>query len=457
MVAALSRGTSRPFAVKAISLIVVLAGTTLARARATKTPTRRCQAPLVWCPWVVRRPVVRLGTRWVGRTNTAGGSGDAGGGGGPYRRPVGFSIRLAPGLRISASSRGLRASVGPRAARVHFGSGRPGLSTGFGPVGFYTSLGGGRGSRRGATSTYRGQIAAAQRETVHARRLELARTLADSFRKILSLHRTEFPPAQRPIAPRPQVPDWESIYRRYEQHALSGLNVFQRAKRAEAKRQAATWTEDRVQELWAAACDHYAQMQAYFDERWQALCDNDPAVVIETLEETFEDNEAPAAAVGVDGDNVALVVLVPAVGEAVPEQMPTTTQAGNLSLKKLPQRDRADYYRLFVCGQVLATVRESFAVAPGIRTASVAVLCNEGRDAYGKVRVSCIFAAAFDRTALDGVRWADADAARIVNDVSTDRLFEERGRSGTLSPIDLTAEPALARVVAAVDLEDLAA
>jgi len=253
------------------------------------------------------------------------------------------------------------------------------------------------------------------------------------------------------------VPDREAIYRHYERHALSRLNVFQRTKRAEAKRRAAAWTEGEVQQRWAAACEQYAEAQAYLDERWQALCDNDPAVVIETLEDAFEDNEAPAAAVGVDGDDVALVVLVSAADEAVPEQMPTTTQAGNLSLKKLPQRDRADYYKLFVCGQVLTTVREAFAVAPSVRTASVAVLRHEGRDAYGKLHVSCIFAAAFDRSALDGVRWADADAARIVNDVSTDRCFEERGRSGALSPIDLTAEPALAQVVAAVDPEDLAA
>ncbi|MFI2651773.1 DUF4236 domain-containing protein [Micromonospora fulviviridis] len=37
---------------------------------------------------------------------------------------MGFSIRLAPGVRIRASSRGIRTSLGPRAARVHFGAGR---------------------------------------------------------------------------------------------------------------------------------------------------------------------------------------------------------------------------------------------------------------------------------------------------------------------------------------------
>jgi Protein of unknown function (DUF4236) len=82
---------------------------------------------------------------------------------------MGFSIRLAPGVRIRASSRGIRTSLGPRAARVHIGGGRTGVSTGFGPVGFYTSLGGGRRRTAGAggvsTVSYQRQLAAAQRQT----------------------------------------------------------------------------------------------------------------------------------------------------------------------------------------------------------------------------------------------------------------------------------------------------
>ena len=51
-----------------------------------------------------------------------------------YRPRVGFSIRIAPGVRIRASKRGIRTSLGPRIARVHVGGGRTGFSTGMGPV-----------------------------------------------------------------------------------------------------------------------------------------------------------------------------------------------------------------------------------------------------------------------------------------------------------------------------------
>jgi hypothetical protein len=66
---------------------------------------------------------------------------------------MGFlSIKIAPGVRLSASSRGLRAGIGPRAARIHVGAGRTTISSGAGPVTVGTSLGGShRGRRTGPT------------------------------------------------------------------------------------------------------------------------------------------------------------------------------------------------------------------------------------------------------------------------------------------------------------------
>jgi hypothetical protein len=49
-----------------------------------------------------------------------------------------FLSRSRRGLRMRASSRGIRTSIGPRAARVHVGGGRTGFSTGVAGQ-FYTS------------------------------------------------------------------------------------------------------------------------------------------------------------------------------------------------------------------------------------------------------------------------------------------------------------------------------
>ncbi len=94
-------------------------------------------------------------------------------------------------------------------------------------------------------------------------------------------------------------------------------------------------------------------------------------------------------------------------------------------------------------------------VVPGIAAVRVAVLRNEGPDAYGRPRVSCLLAATFDRSALHGVRWQAADAAAIVHGTSRELLLKPRPRTGELLPLDLAAEPALAQLVAAVDLAEL--
>ncbi|MFI6069917.1 hypothetical protein ACIA47_32300 [Micromonospora sp. NPDC051227] len=165
---------------------------------------------------------------------------------------------------------------------------------------------------------------------------------------------------------------------------------LQRAARTQAKQCAAGWTDAEVQRLWTAACEQQAQLRQYFDYRRGIAHYERPDVVLETLNLALEDNEARTLARGIAGAETSIVILAPSVDQVVPEQMPTTTQAGNLSFMKLSQHDRADYYKLFVCGQMLIAMRETFAVAPALTTVRVVVLRTDGKDAYGRPRVAAI-------------------------------------------------------------------
>src|SRR5215217_7153500 len=107
---------------------------------------------------------------------------------------MGFSVKIAPGVRVRASSRGIRTSVGPRAARLHVGAGRTGFSTGVGPVSAYMSL----SSSRPRTST-RG-AGTSQRALAQAAKAQQADQLRMALDNILNLHRQDFPTAERPIA-----------------------------------------------------------------------------------------------------------------------------------------------------------------------------------------------------------------------------------------------------------------
>ena len=370
---------------------------------------------------------------------------------------MGFSVKIAPGVRVRASSRGVRTSIGPRVARVHVGAGRTGLSTGAGPVGLYTAVGrtrrrpGSRGKSPSIASLQR-QAAAARKAEAAAQKAEEAQRLAAALREILDVHRQEFPPAQWPIASAPIPPDEREVGSRHEHAALQGIGLFKRAERAAAKQRAAAAAVAELAALRQQAETAAAQAQAGLDAQWRQLLANDPDTVISTLAEAFEDNEAPAAPISVDSDEVSLAVLVPA-DSAVPERMPATTQAGNLTLRKLPKGERASLYALLVAGYVLVTLREAFAVAPGINAARVVTLRASGADAYGNPRLECLVAGRWTRTSFEGVRWEDADAGTILQDTA-DELIANMRRTELL-PIDLSKETQIAAVLASIDTAEL--
>jgi hypothetical protein len=367
---------------------------------------------------------------------------------------LGFSIRLAPGVRVRASSRGVRTSIGPRAARIHVGAGRPGFSTGAGPVGFYTSLGSGGSSRRPGTATVNRQLAAAARQQAAGAKLDEAGRLAAALSAIVELHRAEFEPARPPVAPPPPDVDRDAVRRRHVAQAKAETSIFaRRARRAairEAERRAAA-------EVVATEEEYRTQRvawQAHLDQEWAALNANDPDTVLATLARAFEDNEAAAAAVGVHGAEASLVVMVPAP-DAVPQRRPTTTQAGNLSLKALTKGEAAELYRLLVAGHVLATVKECFAVAPALESARIVAVRRSRTDAYGRCRPEALVAARIERRRLEGILWAEADAAMVLQDASSELVMVLGGRSRDLQPIDLTEHEEVEAVLDAVELEDL--
>jgi hypothetical protein len=233
--------------------------------------------------------------------------------------------------------------------------------------------------------------------------------------------------------------------------------VFKRTERAAAKQQAAAWADAEAARQWTILKTQQAQWQQTLDQQWQLLLGNEPNAVLQAMAEAFEDNEAASAAVGVVAGEVSLVVVVPPASQAIPEQMPGRTAAGNLSLKKITQADKADFYKQFVCGQILVTLREAFAVAPGLTAGRVVVLRNDGRDPYGRPTMPCLAAVTVTRRALDGVRWHDADAIDILNAAAHEKLMLQKGRSKDLAPLDLTNEHDIRALIETVDLEDLAA
>jgi ribosomal protein L7/L12 len=364
---------------------------------------------------------------------------------------MGFSIKVAPGVRVRASSRGLRASVGPRAAGVHFGAGRPGISSGAGPVTLYHSVGGIRRKPQGGSS--RTSAAARERQLRQAARSQQAAELAEAFHAIMAVHREEFPVVIAPVAPEPPPVDQNAIHKRHERQELHGIGALHRKARIAARQRAADAAAAEVAAAAAARHEQHAALQSWLDEQWRKLLANDPGVVFATLTEAFEDNEAPAAVISVESSAASVVVLCPDLS-AIPERMPERTAAGNLGFKKLTKTARNSFLAELVCGRVLVTVREALAVAPALSVVRTAVVRPSAPDAYGRRRPECLLAAAFSRQALSDIQWHTASATQIVSDAATDKRIQQTAY-GELRPLDLTSEPDIAQLLDAIDLDDL--
>lgn len=370
-----------------------------------------------------------------------------------------FSVKVAPGVRLSASGRGLRAHVGPRTARAHVGGGRSGFSTGAGPVSFYTPLGGSPTSARrtplsqqpGASTakTTTGQVSA---QLARPSKIEEGAAIAAVLQHLQHLHEHVFPAAEAPRVPPPSVEGQEQILAAHQREARRGLSVFSRKKRRLAD-EAARWAAfHEIEHRWAAAkTDHETRQQAA-DDWWGRLNACDPDTVWDQLGRAFADNEAAAAPLAVHDRHVDLAVLLPPVS-ALPPKMPGVTAAGNPSLRKMTKAQTALWYQVLAAGFILTTADEAFAVAPGLRSATLIAL-RPPDDPDLITAAECVVACTVHRDNLVGSprRGPSPD---VLTQVATELLVSPDGRSGAWKPLDLRDQPDLQAVIDKVDLDQL--
>lgn len=373
-----------------------------------------------------------------------------------------FSVKLAPGIRLSASSRGLRAHVGPRSARLHVGGGQTGISTGAGPVSFYAPIGQHQASPRrppsgpsreaeqgGSFSAGAGHLTAKLRSISKS---EQAAAVTAVLQHLERLHRQNFPRVSEPEVPAPMLPAQEEILAKHLAEARSRISLFRRAKRREAE-EAARWSAFREIDLrWRQAQAEYERRLASTRAWWQRLQACDADTVWEQLGLAFADNEAAAAPLSVQGTNVTLAVLLPPVS-CIPDRLPGTTESGRTSLRRMTKTQAASWYAVLAAGYVLTTADEAFAVAPGIHTATLVAL-RPSEALIAPSAVECVVACTIDRTALALLDRAKSSPDALAS-VASPHLCNPDARTGAFRPVDLRDEPDLRAIVDSVDVEDL--
>lgn len=231
---------------------------------------------------------------------------------------------------------------------------------------------------------------------------------------------------------------------------LAGISLLKRKERRAAKERARAAAGQETAEEQGRRKQKRAAIQQELDEHWKLLLENDPQTVLETLEAAFDDNEAPAAAVDCEEGRVTVVLLVEGK-ELIPERVPSVTPTGRPTAKKLSQTDRNKFYLSWVFSNVLVTVKESLAVAPGIRAVTVVALRKE-TNPFGETHLVAIYCGTFSRERfqrLDFSRDEVVDAPMHAEEIR----LNTKGRTMAVEPLDLEHHPDLKELIGAASSE----
>ncbi|MGW1802115.1 TerD family protein [Streptomyces sp. NPDC001984] len=334
------------------------------------------------------------------------------------------------------------------------GSGGTRISSGLGPFYASSSLSGGRrrtstsrATRSRAVAPSAAQLDRARRQAERAQqeaeRAAAIAQLQELRRQTTSVHLQSFPPFQPPVVPEPPQLGMPWALAEAQAHHLVGLGVFARADRSAAKRRA---EEDAPNYLAAEQARLHAvhgQLTGEANQWWQSLIANDEETVCEVVNYAFADNPAAGCAVGVDGSVLSVVMRHQDI-DSLPDQTPGVTSSGRPTLKTLSKRDRTLWWLTSMGSNIIATLKEGFATAPGITAIDLAVLTRLpdtqrlGFVAYGRWTRQAIEAGPWRETG-DALRFLDIgqDVACSVTTTASGNL------SSTIKPLDTSRLPGL--------------
>ncbi len=253
-------------------------------------------------------------------------------------------------------------------------------------------------------------------------------------------HQHEFGPVQPPAATVPEPVDLNPLTKQFERDALHGVSMFDRAGRKEARATAINRARQEAAVETQRQAAAAAEEQSRLNEGWQRLLANDAQAVFHQLEAAFEDNQAPSAPIDCDGDRVIVAMFLPPVDALVPPRKVATTPSGTPTIHKRNKTEQNGLYAMVLASNVVATAKEAFAVAPGIRYVTTVVLEKDDQAR----RVGALYVGSFRPEQVAG-KLTDDGVLALLN--AGAQAVNQKGRSNQLAPIDVTQEPDLERVM----------
>jgi len=239
--------------------------------------------------------------------------------------------------------------------------------------------------------------------------------------------------------------DEGALRRARREQARRGVPIWRFADRRAARRRADARAAHDAEAERLRRGRVRAEGERELDRAWQAFLAGDEEAVLAALEAAFEDNQAPAAAVGFAAGALSVIVRFPQVDGLIPERYAATTPTGRPTIKKRTKTGRHEMYLLALCSCVLATVKETFAAAPAVQSVNLVAVWDDAGDRM----LTPIFCGTFARETFRDVDWS-RDAHEILLEVAPRSVLEVTGRTMQPRPLKLAGEPELRQSVEAI-------
>jgi hypothetical protein len=191
-----------------------------------------------------------------------------------------------------------------------------------------------------------------------------------------------------------------------------------------------------------------AAEQAALDRDWAKLQANDSKSVMLALEQAFADNEAPAAPLNCAGNRVTILMRFQAPEAIVPERKPARTPTGKRTLKKRTKTEINALYTEALGSNVLAAVKEAFAVAPGAQVIQMLVVRRE-TDKKLPGELKAIYVGEFERSDHAGASGSRNPGRALT--LATESELNLKGKTGQVAPLDLSERADLQAAIRAAD------
>ena len=337
---------------------------------------------------------------------------------------MGLGFRVGSGVRVYGGGRGL------------------GVSVGKGPVRYYTRVGGGGGRRSssGRTSAvaYERQVRATERMEEVQAVLDLDNRLAE----MCQIHREEFEPAKKPVVAQPEPVERRAVKTRLETEAVEGIGALKFGERRAAKRAARERLDEEIAAEEQRRTEQAATTQREWDQFWEKLQANDADAVLPALEQAFEDNEAPAAAVSCRDGRVDVVMRWSPLDDVVPERKAAVTPTGKPTIKKRTKSERYELYLEALCSHALVTAKAAFAIAPRVEKVGLAVVRATIDPARGDEIVEPVLLGLVTRKDFDEIHWDNVNATAALLGAAEGKIgFRGKGANKALFGLNLADDP----------------